>query len=331
MSDIVIYEDGSLVLETTIKGDTVWLNQKQMEKLFGRERSVISKHIKNVFNEGELEEKVVCANFAHTTKHGAIEGKVQSKNVKYYNLDVVISVGYRVKSKRGTQFRIWANRVLKDYIIKGYALNQKRLQQQKLQELENTINLIKQSMNQRELSTDEAKGFVEIVSNYAKSWALLQGYDEQSLEEVAQTSESRFVLDYDEANEAIAELKRTLITKGEATKLFGQEKAGEFKGNLLNIYQTFGGVELLPSVEQKAANLLYYVIKGHPFNDGNKRIGAYLFVLFLHKNGILYKTNGEVKINDNALASLALLVATSAPEQKDIIIKLVMNMLVEGE
>jgi len=200
MSEIVIYEDGSLVLETTIKDDTVWLNQKQMEKLFGRERSVISKHIKNVFNEGELEEKVVCANFAHTTKHGAIEGKVQSKNVKYYSLDVVISVGYRVKSKRGTQFRIWANSVLKEYIIKGYTLNQERIKEEKLQELEQTISLIKQGLENKELSLQEAKGFVEIVSNYAKSWALLQGYDEQSLEEVSQTCESRFVLDYDECD-----------------------------------------------------------------------------------------------------------------------------------
>ena len=172
---------------------------------------------------------------------------------------------------------------------------------------------------------------MEIVSNYAKSWALLQGYDEQSLQEVAQTKEQKFILDYNEAKEAIAELKKTLIAKGEATELFGREKAGEFKGNLLNIYQSFAGEELLPSVEQKAANLLYYIIKGHPFSDGNKRIGAYLFVLFLHKNGILYKESGEPKINDNALASLALLVATSAPEQKDIIIKLVMNMLVEKD
>ncbi len=175
------------------------------------------------------------------------------------------------------------------------------------------------------------RDYMKIIEEYGNTWALLQGYDEQSLEEVVQTREQKFILDYDEALEAIAELKQTLIAKGEATELFGNEKAGEFKGNLLNIYQSFGGEELLPSVEQKAANLLYYIIKGHPFNDGNKRIGAYLFVLFLHKNGILHKPNGEPKINDNALASLALLVATSAPEQKEIIIKLVMNMLYEGE
>ncbi len=177
----------------------------------------------------------------------------------------------------------------------------------------------------------DTKEFVKIVNDYAKSWALLQGYDEQSLQEITQTKEQKFILDYDEAKEAIAELKKTLIAKGEATKLFGQEKADEFKGNLLNIYQSFGGVDLLPSVEQKAANLLYYIIKGYPFNDGNKRIGAYLFVLFLHKNGVLYRPNGEPKINDNALASLALLVASSAPEQKKIIIKLIMNMLYDGE
>jgi prophage maintenance system killer protein len=186
-------------------------------------------------------------------------------------------------------------------------------------------------LQNEELNIKEAKGFVEIVGKYAKSWALLQGYDEQSLQEIVQTKEQKFILDYDEAKKAIAELKKTLIAKGEATELFGQEKANEFKGHLLNIYQSFGGVELLPSVEQKSANLLYYIIKGHPFNDGNKRIGAYLFVLFLYKNGVLYRPNGESKINDNALASLALLVATSAPQQKEIIIKLIMNMIYEGE
>ena len=210
-------------------------------------------------------------------------------------------------------------------------LIRKSYNRKKLDELDQTIQLIKQGLKNQELSTTEAKGFVEIIGNYAKSWALLQGYDEQSLQEVVEHREQKFILDYDEALEAIAELKRVLVHKGEATVLFGQEKAGEFKGNLLNIYQSFAGNELLPSIEQKAANLLYYVIKGHPFNDGNKRIGAYLFVLFLHKNGMLHKPNGEPKINDNALASLALLVATSAPEQKDIIIKLVMNMLYEGD
>ena len=325
MSDIVIYEDGNVELKTTVENDTIWLNQNQMGELFGKSKKTISEHIGNIFKEGELNKKAVIRNFRTT----ASDGKMY--DVIYYNLDVIISVGYRVKSKQGTQFRIWANGILKDYLIKGYALNQKRLQKQKLEELDKTIQLIKQGLQNHELSAKEAKGFVEIVGNYAKSWALLQGYDEQSLEEVAQTKEEKFILDYDEAKEAIAELKTTLIKKGEATELFGREKADELKGNILNIYQSFGGIDLLASLESKAANLLYYIIKGHPFNDGNKRIGAYLFILFLHKNGILHKPDGEPKINDNALASVALLVAQSEPSQKEIIIKLVMNMLYEGE
>jgi prophage maintenance system killer protein/predicted XRE-type DNA-binding protein len=331
MSDVVIYEDGSVALKATVDKETIWLSQKQIAELFDVQRPAVTKHLSNIFKSGELDEEVVSSILEHTTQHGAIANKKQTRKTKLYNLDAIISVGYRVNSKRATQFRIWATGILKEYIIEGYALNKERLQHQKLEELTQTIQLIKQGLNSEALSMAEAKGFVEIVSDYAKSWALLQGYDEQSLQEITEHTEQKFILDYDEALEAIAELKRSLIAKGEATELFGQEKAGEFKGNLLNIYQSFGGEELLPSVEQKAANLLYYIIKGHPFNDGNKRIGAYLFVLFLYKNGILHKPNGEPKINDNALASLALLVATSAPEQKEIIIKLVMNMLYEGE
>ena len=331
MSDVIIYEDGTVALSATVENETVWLSQKQMAELFDVKVPAVSKHLKNIFESGELDEKVVISKMETTTQHGAVEGKTQTRGTNFYNLDAIISIGYRVNSQRATQFRIWATKILKQYIIDGYALNKDKLQQKKFNELEQTIQLIKQGLENQELSTTEAKGFVEIVSEYAKSWALLQGYDEQSLEEVVEYREQKFILDYDEAKEAIEELKRVLMTKGEATQLFGQEKAGEFKGNLLNIYQSFGGEELLPSIEQKAANLLYYVIKGHPFNDGNKRIGAYLFVLFLHKNKILHKPNGEAKINDNALASLALLVATSAPEQKDIIIKLVMNMLYEGD
>jgi len=331
MSDIVIYEDGRVALDAKIEKENIWLNQNQIAELFEVQRPAITKHLSNIFKSGELDEKVVSSILEHTTKHGAIKNKKQTKKIKLYNLDAIISVGYRVNSKRATKFRIWATNILKRYIIDGYALNQEKLQKQKLKELEKTIQLIKQGLQNQELSIRDAKGFVEIISNYAKSWALLQGYDEQSLEDITHTKEQKFILDYDEAKEAISELKKSLIAKGEATELFGNEKADEFKGNLLNIYQSFGGVELLPSVEEKAANLIYYIIKGHPFNDGNKRIGAYLFVLFLHKNGILYKANGEVKINDNALASLALLVATSAPEQKDIIIKLIMNMLYDED
>ncbi len=331
MSDIVIYENGNVELKATVEKERVWLNQQQIADLFEVKRPAITKHLSNIFKSGELDEKVVCSILEHTTEHGAIEGKTQTKRTKFYNLDAILSIGYRVSGKKATQFRIWATSVLKDYLIKGYALDQKKLQQQKLEELDKTIKLIKQGLQNNRLSISEAKGFVEIIGNYAKSWALLQGYDEQSLQDVIESTDEKFILDYDEAKEAIAELKKTLIKKGEATELFGHEKAGEFKGNLLGIYQTFGGVDLLPSIESKAANLLYYIIKGHPFNDGNKRIGAYLFILFLYKNGILYKANGEPKINDNALASIALLVAQSDPSQKDIMIKLIVNMLYEGE
>ncbi len=327
MSEIVIYEDGRVKLETTVNKDTIWLSQKQLCELFERDKSVISRHIHNIFKEGELDEESTVAKNATVQKEGA---RSITRKIDYYNLDMIISLGYRVNSKRATQFRKWATKILKEYLLKGYALDQERLKKENFTELERTIETIKQAVESRVLADSEAKGFIEIIGNYAKSWALLQGYDEQTLQEVITTKEQRFILDYDEAKEAIAALKKDLMAKGEATELFGNEKAGEFKGNLLNIYQSFGGEDLLPSVEQKAANLLYYIVKGHPFNDGNKRIGAYLFVLFLHKNAILYKPNDEARINDNALAALTLLVATSLPEQKEIIIRLIMNMLADN-
>ena len=329
MGEIVIYEDGRVELEVAVEDESLWLTQKQVADLFGVNRPAITKHLSNIFKSGELDEKVVCSILEHTTQHGAIKGKMQKKKIKLYNLDAIISVGYRVNSLQATQFRQWATKILKKYLLKGYAIDQERLKKEKLVELERTIETIKQAVDSRTLAENEAKGFIEIIGNYAKSWALLQGYDEQTLKDVTATKENRFILDYDEAKEAIAVLKKELMANAEATELFGNEKAGEFKGNLLNIYQSFGGKDLLPPVEQKAANLLYYIVKGHPFNDGNKRIGAYLFVLFLHKNGILHKPNGEARINDNALAALTLLVATSLPEQKDIIIRLIMNMLAD--
>ena len=326
MSDIAIYEDGSVVIDATVENETIWLSQKQLCELFGRDKSVISRHIRNIFKEGELDPEATVAKNATVQTEG---GRRVNRTIEYYNLDLIISVGYRVNSKQATHFRQWATGVLKQYLIHGYALDRKRLQKQKLSELEATIKLIRDAVTYRELETAEARGFVELISIYAHSWALLQGYDEETLEEVIRTKEQKFILDYDEAKKAIAALKQELMRKGEASELFGREKAGEFRGNLLAIYQSFGGEELLPSVEQKAAHLLYYIVKGHPFSDGNKRIGAYLFVLFLHKNGILYRESGEARINDNALASLTLLVALSDPSQKEIIIRLIMNMLVE--
>lgn len=320
---IVIYEDanGEIKLDVSLENDTLWLSQKQLEVLFDRDKSVISRHIKNIFKEEELDKNSVVAKNATT----ATDGKIYQ--VEYYNLDMIISLGYRVNSKRATSFRVWATKILKDYIINGYSINNKRLQQKGLKELNETISLLKDTISNAQIELNEAKGLLDVILNYSRTWTLLQGYDEDSLKINFVAKEAKFILDSDEAKNYIAQLKNELIKKGEATELFGREKAGEFEGILRNIYQTFGGVDLLESVEEKAANLLYYIIKGHPFNDGNKRIGAFMFILFLSKNNMLYKSNGELKINDNALVALSLMTAKSDPKQKDTIINLIVNIL----
>ncbi|WP_228282990.1 virulence protein RhuM/Fic/DOC family protein [Aliarcobacter cryaerophilus] len=320
---IVIYEDvnGEIKLDVSLENDTLWLSQKQLEVLFDRDKSVISRHIKNIFKDEELDKNSVVAKNATT----ATDGKIYQ--VEYYNLDMIISLGYRVNSKRATSFRVWATKILKDYIINGYSINNKRLQQKGLKELNETISLLKDTISNAQIELNEAKGLLDVILNYSRTWTLLQGYDEDSLKINFVAKEAKFILDSDEAKNYIAQLKDELIKKGEATELFGREKAGEFEGILRNIYQTFGGVDLLESVEEKAANLLYYIIKGHPFNDGNKRIGAFMFILFLSKNNMLYKSNGELKINDNALVALSLMTAKSDPKQKDTIINLIVNIL----
>ena len=320
---IVIYEDvnGEIKLDVSLENDTLWLSQKQLEVLFDRDKSVISRHIKNIFKDEELDKNSVVAKNATT----ATDGKIYQ--VEYYNLDMIISLGYRVNSKRATSFRVWATKILKDYIINGYSINNKRLQQKGLKELNETISLLKDTISNAQIELNEAKGLLDVILNYSRTWTLLQGYDEDSLKIDFVSKEAKFILDSDEAKNYIAQLKNELIKKGEATELFGREKAGEFEGILRNIYQTFGGVDLLESVEEKAANLLYYIIKGHPFNDGNKRIGAFMFILFLSKNNMLYKSNGELKINDNALVALSLMTAKSDPKQKDTIINLIVNIL----
>ena len=320
---IVIYEDvnGEIKLDVSLENDTLWLSQKQLEVLFDRDKSVISRHIKNIFKDEELYKNSVVAKNATT----ATDGKIYQ--VEYYNLDMIISLGYRVNSKRATSFRVWATKILKDYIINGYSINNKRLQQKGLKELNETISLLKDTISNAQIELNEAKGLLDVILNYSRTWTLLQGYDEDTLKIDFVSKEAKFILDSDEAKNYIAQLKDELIKKGEATELFGREKAGEFEGILRNIYQTFGGVDLLESVEEKAANLLYYIIKGHPFNDGNKRIGAFMFILFLSKNNMLYKSNGELKINDNALVALSLMTAKSDPKQKDTIINLIVNIL----
>lgn len=325
-SNILIYqsEDGHTKIETRLENETVWLNRNQLSDLFGRDVKTIGKHINNVFSDGELEELSTVAKFATVQNEG---GREVSREIEYYNLDVIISVGYRVKSASGVKFRQWATKILKEYLINGYAINQKRLEQKGLQSLNDTIALLQDTISKSELELSEAKGLLDVILNYSRTWTLLQGYDEDSLHVNIASKVAKFILDVDEAKDAVVQLKKELIKKGEATELFGHEKAGEFGGMVRNIYQTFGGVDLLPSVEEKAANLLYYIIKGHPFNDGNKRIGAFMFILFLSKNNMLYKKSGELKINDNALVALSLMTAKSDPKQKETIIHLIANLL----
>ena len=329
MSEIVIYEDGVVSLDATVEKDTLWLSQQQISELFGVQRPAITKHLSNIFKSDELSEKVVCSILEHTTQHGAMSSRTQKKKTKIYNLDVIISIGYRVNSKQATHFRIWATNILKDHLIQGYTLNQKRLQQKGLKEFQEAIALLQTTIGNESLECDEAKGLLDVIVGYGRSWSLLEGYDEDSLSFDAVQSADKFVLGYDEVKVAIEQLKSELMKKGEASELFGKEKAGEFDGIIGNIYQTFGGDDLIPTAEAKAANLLYYIIKDHPFLDGNKRIGAFLFILFLHKNKMLYRSNGEAKINDNALVALALMTAKSLPQQKDTVIALIVNMLLE--
>ena len=328
--EIHLYKEksGQTAVEVRFLGETVWLALNQIADLFQRDKSVISRHLRNIFETGELVKKRVVAKNATT----AADGKIYQ--VEYYNLDAILSVGYRVNSKRGTQFRIWASRVIKDHLIKGYSLNQKRLQERQalgFKELESAIELVRSVSGGKALTGDEGKGLLDVITRYAKSWLLLQQYDEDRLLVPGKSDVVPATLGYAEAGAAIAALKKDLRAKGAASDLFGSEGGDLLEGILGALDQTFGGQMLYPNVEAKAAHLLYFVIKDHPFIDGNKRIGSLLFILFLAKNLSLYRANGEAKINDNALVALALLIAESDPGQKDILIKLVINLLWEAE
>ncbi|MEY4543102.1 MAG: hypothetical protein RL411_1179 [Bacteroidota bacterium] len=319
MSEIVIYKtpDEQTAIEVQFEGETVWLTQSQITELFQRDRTVITKHINNIFKEGELEEKsnVQKMHIANS-----------DKPVVFYNLDIIISVGYRVKSQRGTQFRQWATQRLKDYLAKGYAINQKRLD-----ELGRMVQLIEQSGKTETLQLQEAKGLLEILGNYTKSFVLLNQYDRHNLQAGRLSKNITYEIEYDEAISAVTELRKQLIAKKEATKLFGNEKDESFKSSLRSIVQTFGGQYLYPSIEEQAAHLLYFVIKNHSFSDGNKRIGAFLFIWFLEKNKHRFKSSGELKINDNGLTAIALLVAQSKPEEKEIIVQLIVALIADSK
>ncbi len=322
--EIFTTQDGQAQLRVALDKDTVWLTQAQMCELFDRERSVITKHIGNVFKEGELVKNSVCAKYAHT----AADGKTYQ--VDYYNLDVVISVGYRVKSQRGVQFRQWATQTLKQHLVQGYTLNQKRLQERGI-EFEQVVSLLSQTLANQSLVNPEGAAVVGVIHDYARSWSLLQGYDEQSLNNNTAAQRGMAALDLDMALQAIGELKQELIAKGEATALFGQLRGNGLASAIATIEQGFGDEWFYPNVASRAAHLLYFVIKNHPLADGNKRSGSFLFLWYLRLNQGFLAKPVEQLINDNTLVALALLVAESKPEQKELMIRLVEHFILLKE
>ena len=321
-SEIIIYKakDGSTAINVHLKDETVWLTQAQMVLLFQQTKQNISLHINNIFKEKELDRNSVVKDSLTTAKDG------KKYKTSFYNLDVIISVGYRVKSKRGTQFRIWANQVLKDYLVKGFALNEKRLKErtkEKLLELQRTVKMIQTVVGQKKLSSDEATGLLNIISDYTLALDVLDKYDHELLKISGTEKKQKFRIDEAQAQKAIDTLRK----KFKSSSLFGKEKDESFKSSLATIYQTFDKKELYPSVEEKAAHLLYFVVKNHSFVDGNKRIAAFLFVWFLERNSLLYRKDGSKRIADNALVALTLLIAESHSNEKDMMIKVIVNLI----
>ena len=323
-NNIIIYKDenNSIQIDVKMDGDMIWLTRQQLATLFGRDYKTISKHINNALKE-ELADEVVVAKFANTTQHGAIEGKTQTHELEYFNLEMVTSVGYRVKSNRGIQFRKWANKVLKDYLIKGYAINQ-RIHSEQIGELRQLVGLLGRTIqNQPVLSDDETSALFEVVTDYSYALDTLDNYDYERLSITKTTKEGPFHATYENAMEAINGLRE----KFGGSVLFGNEKDDSFKSSIGQIYQTFAGEELYPSVEEKAAMLLYLVTKNHSFSDGNKRIAATLFLWFLNNNHILYYHDGSKRIADSTLVALTLMIAESRTEEKDIMVKVVVNLI----
>ena len=321
---IEIYQaqDGTTQVEVRFENDTVWLSQAQMAMLFGKDIRTINEHITNIFDDEELEKESTIRKFRIVRQ----EGKRQvNREIEHYDLDMIISVGYRVKSKQGISFRRWATARLKEYLTQGYTINQKRLQQN-AHELEQALALIQKTANSSELTLESGRGLVDIVSRYTHTFLWLQQYDEGLLTE-PQTQQGGTLPTYAEACSALTELKSQLMEKGEASDLLGRERDNGLSAILGNLDQSVFGEAAYPSIEAKAAHLLYFVVKNHPFSDGNKRSGAFLFVDFLHRNGRLFDHNGHPVINDTGLAALTLLVAESDPKQKETLIRLIMHML----
>ena len=321
-NEIVIYqsEDGKTQLDVKLEGETVWLTQTQMSELFQTDRTVINRHIRNIYKSGELEEEATCAKNAQVRIEG---NRTVSRSIPYYNLDMIISVGYRVNSIRGVRFRQWANSVLKQYLIKGYAVNE-RIRKQQISELRQLVQVLGRTLQQQPLpTTDESNALFKVVVDYTYALDTLDDYDYQRLSISKTTNKETFHATYENAMKEINVLKE----KFGYSPLFGNEKDDSFKSSIGQIYQTFGGVDLYPSVEEKAAMLLYFVTKNHSFSDGNKRIAATLFLWFMNNNGILYREDGTKRIADSTLVALTLMIAESRTQEKDVMVKVVVNLI----
>jgi prophage maintenance system killer protein len=328
--DVVVYQEkgGRVRLEVRLEGETVWLSLTQMAELFRRDKSVISRHLRNVFATGELKRTATVAESATVQREG---GREVTRQVEYFNLDAILSVGYRVNSKRGTQFRIWATRTLRDHLLRGYTLNERRLREKGMGEMEQAVGLLARTLKRHELVTDEGRAVLDVVEQYARSWRLLLEYDERRLaKEPRRPRKPTGTLALESARRAIGSLREAVAATGAAPGLFGQERGDQLGAILGNVEQTFGGEPLYPSVQAKAAHLLYFLIKDHPFADGNKRIGTLLFLEFLRRNGMLVRPDGAFRLADNTMVALALLIAESEPKQKDLMIRLVLSLLEDG-
>lgn len=319
--EVIIYQapDGTTSLDVKLENETVWLSQAQMAELFETTPQNITLHIGNVYKEGEVQQDATCKDFLQVRQ----EGKRQvQRTLSHYNLDVIISVGYRVKSQRGIQFRIWANKILKEYLVKGFVVNQQAKVKQ-LQEALDSIKILTSIASRPTISDDQAKGILQVITDYAHGLDILDQYDHQQLTIEPSDTKEQFRATYENAKEAIKEL----YDKFGGGNLFGNEKDDSFKSSINTIYQTFDSIELYPSVEEKAAMLLYLVTKNHSFSDGNKRIAAFLFIWFLDKNGILYNMDDSKRIENNALVALTLMIAESKTEEKDMMVKVIVNLI----
>lgn len=315
-------DDGSTEIEVRVDDDTVWLNQYQIADLFLTDRTSIGRHISNIYKTNELDENSTSVKIAQVRNEGK---RTVNRPIGLYNLDVILSIGYRVNSDRGRQFRIWTNKILGEYLLKGYALNERKLKEQneQLNELRQSVKILGEVLNYKTLTNDESTGLLKIISDYAYALDILDQYDYQRLEINNTSGKETYQLTYEEAMIQIRIVKKVHAN----SDLFGHEKDDSFKSSVSTIYQTFGRQDLYPSIEEKAANLLYFITKNHSFSDGNKRIAAFLFLYFLERNGILFEKNGNKRIADNALVALTLMIAVSRPDEKDTMTKVIVNLI----